>query len=110
MGLKKFLLNSSLISERAYKEIELWEEYLIFAQLLGIAKEVNRQFSTLYPDLSIISESVNILNKEFPNVFFNVFMIFYFDRTIKSVEQVEQKIKLPILGSVQEFNSKRGRK
>ena len=78
MGLKKFLLNFSLISERAYKEIELWEEYLIFAQLLGIAKEVNRQFSTLYPDLSIISESVNILNKEFPNVFFNVFMIFYF--------------------------------
>ena len=39
-----------------------------------------------------------------------IFMIFYFDRTIKSVEQVEQKIKLPILGSVQEFNSKRGRK
>jgi len=31
------------------------------------------------------------------------FIIFYFDRTIKSVEQVEQKIKLPILGSVQTF-------
>lgn len=31
-----------------------------------------------------------------------VFIIFYFDRTIKSAEQVEQKIKLPILGSVQE--------
>lgn len=30
-----------------------------------------------------------------------LFIIFYFDRTIKSVEQVEQKIKLPILGSVQ---------
>ena len=30
-----------------------------------------------------------------------LFTIFYFDRTIKSVEQVEQKIKLPILGSVQ---------
>lgn len=29
------------------------------------------------------------------------FIIFYFDRTIKSVEQVEQKIKLPILGGVQ---------
>ena len=39
-----------------------------------------------------------------------IFIMFYFDRTIKSVEQVEQKIKLPILGSVQEFNSKRGRK
>lgn len=39
-----------------------------------------------------------------------IFIIFYFDRTIKSVEQLEQKFKLPILGSVQEFNSKRGRK
>lgn len=33
-----------------------------------------------------------------------LFIIFYFDRTIKSAEQVEQKIKLPILGSVGEFN------
>jgi capsular polysaccharide biosynthesis protein capA len=33
-----------------------------------------------------------------------LFIIFYFDRTIKSAEQVEQKIKLPILGSVEEFN------
>lgn len=33
-----------------------------------------------------------------------LFIIFYFDRTIKSAEQVEQKIKLPILGSVEECN------
>ena len=33
-----------------------------------------------------------------------LFIIFYFDRTIKSAEQVEQKIKLPILGSVEEFS------
>lgn len=32
-----------------------------------------------------------------------LFMIFYFDRSIKSVEQIEQKIKLPILGSVQKL-------
>lgn len=32
------------------------------------------------------------------------FIIFYFDRTIKSKEQVEQKIKLPILGTVQVYN------
>ena len=31
-----------------------------------------------------------------------VFIIYYFDRTIKSVEQVEMKIGLPILGVVQE--------
>ena len=33
-----------------------------------------------------------------------LFIIFYFDRTVKSIEQVEQKIKLPILGGVQEYN------
>lgn len=33
-----------------------------------------------------------------------VFLIYYFDRTIKSVEQVEQKVKLPILGSVQDMD------
>lgn len=38
-----------------------------------------------------------------------VFMIFYFDRTIKSLEQIEQKVKLPILGSVQDI-SKGGKK
>ena len=38
-----------------------------------------------------------------------VFIAFYFDRTIKSVEQIEQKIKLPILGSVEEYQ-KGGRK
>lgn len=32
-----------------------------------------------------------------------LFIIFYFDRTIKTVEQVENKIKLPILGSVQVY-------
>lgn len=37
-----------------------------------------------------------------------LFVIYYFDRTVKSVEQVEQKIKLPILGSVQDI-SKGGR-
>ena len=34
-----------------------------------------------------------------------LFVIFYFDRSIKSVEQIEQKIKLPILGSVQKIGN-----
>lgn len=39
-----------------------------------------------------------------------LFIIFYFDRTIKSVEQIENKIRIPILGSVQELNVKDGNK
>ncbi len=39
-----------------------------------------------------------------------LFFTFYFDTTIKSVEQVEQKIGLPILGAVPSYNSKRRKK
>ncbi len=39
-----------------------------------------------------------------------LFLIFYFDTTIKSVEQVEQKIGLPILGAVPNYNIKRRKK
>ena len=31
-----------------------------------------------------------------------LFIIYYFDRTIKTTEQIESKIKLPILGSIEE--------
>lgn len=52
LGLKKFLLDYSLINERSHIEIKLWEQYLIYAQLLGISKEVNKEFSSVYPDYS----------------------------------------------------------
>ena len=48
-GLKKFLLDFSMLPERGYFEVHIWEEYLIFAQLLGIADKVEEQFSRLYP-------------------------------------------------------------
>lgn len=50
-GLKRFLLDYTLIKEREAIEVHLFEEYLIFAQMLGIAKKVAKQFSELYPDL-----------------------------------------------------------
>ena len=33
-----------------------------------------------------------------------VFILYYFDRTVKTTEQVETKIGLPVLGTVQDFN------
>ena len=55
-GLKKFLLDFSIMPEREYFEVHLWEEYLIFAQLLGIADKVEEQFSKLYPNFSKVSK------------------------------------------------------
>lgn len=49
-GLKKFLLEFSRMPESNYYEVHIWEEYLIFATLLGIADRVEEQFSRLYPN------------------------------------------------------------
>ena len=50
-GLKKFLLGYTLIKDRYAIEVELFEDYLIYAQVLGIAKQVSKQFKELYPDI-----------------------------------------------------------
>ena len=50
LGLKRFLLDFSLIHERGVKEAVLWQEYLIYAHLLGIADRVAPQIRKLYPD------------------------------------------------------------
>jgi len=36
--------------------------------------------------------------------------MFYFDTTIKSVEEIEEKIKLPVLGAVPKTNLSKGGK
>lgn len=50
LGLKKFLLDYSLIDERRHKEVKIWENYLICAHLLGITDEVKSQFKEIYPE------------------------------------------------------------
>lgn len=55
LGLKRFLLDYSLINKREAIEVKLWEDYLIFAQILGIAKKVSEQFSKLYPEMNNLS-------------------------------------------------------
>lgn len=50
-GLKKYLKEYSLIKDRKAIEVELFEDYLIFAQMVGIAATVASQFNELYPDV-----------------------------------------------------------
>lgn len=56
IGLKKFLQDYSLIEERKHIEVAIWEKYLIYAQLLGIAKEVNKEFKDIHPDYSELGQ------------------------------------------------------
>ena len=50
MGLKKYLNDFSLISEREINETIIWKEYLVYATLFGIADKVIKQMKEVYPD------------------------------------------------------------
>ena len=50
-GLKRYLNEYTLIREREAVEVQLFEEYMIFAQLMGIARKVAKQFKDIYPDV-----------------------------------------------------------
>lgn len=50
-GLKKYLKEYTLIKDREAIEVAIFEEYLIYAQILGIAKEVAKEFKDLYPEI-----------------------------------------------------------
>ena len=50
-GLKNFLNDFSNIKDRESIEVKIWDEYLIYAQIFGIAKKVAEEFKKLYPDV-----------------------------------------------------------
>ncbi|MCI9131698.1 DUF2207 family protein [Thomasclavelia cocleata] len=52
MGLKRFFLDFSSIEEKEVIEVKLWEEYLMFASILGIADKVEKQIGTLCPEFN----------------------------------------------------------
>ena len=49
-GLKRFLKNFSNLGKAYPIEVNMWEEYLMFAQILGIAKQVAKDVREIYPN------------------------------------------------------------
>ena len=56
-GLKKYLIEFSNIDTKEVMDVHLWDEYLMFAYLFGIADKVARQLKNMYPE---IMEQVDI--------------------------------------------------
>lgn len=67
-GLKKYLEKYTLIKDREAIEVATFEEYLIYAQLMGIAKKVAKQFKELYPNIIEESNFCNYDNIIFINM------------------------------------------
>ena len=50
-GLKKYLQEFSDMKHKEAIEVTLWDEYLMFAYLFGMADKVAKQFKNLYPEI-----------------------------------------------------------
>lgn len=48
---RNYLNEFTLSSERSAEDVAMWKDYLIYAQMFGIADKVAKQFRTLYPDM-----------------------------------------------------------
>ena len=51
LGLKEYLLDFSLIGERGIQEAVIWQDYMVYATLFGISKQVMKQFKELCPEI-----------------------------------------------------------
>lgn len=49
-GLKQFLIDFTNIKDREAIEVHLFDEYLMFASIFGIADKVAKQFKEIYPE------------------------------------------------------------
>lgn len=66
-GLKNFLNEFSQIDKKEPIEVKLWNEYLMYAQIFGIADKVMERFKNLYPE---IIEDMNNYNLDFDTFVF----------------------------------------
>ena len=58
MGLRNYLLNDTI--EKGKIEISKWEEYYIFANLLGIEENVKQKFNKTCPEYDIMSTILGV--------------------------------------------------
>ena len=88
-GLRKYLDDYTLINERGVEEIEIWDNYLVYAQIFGIAEKVLKQLKKLYPD--------NIRKIETYNDNMNMSYIYYRSLT-RGINTYHQKMSKAEVG------------
>ena len=64
-GLKHYMEDFSLLNEKEVPQIVLWEKFLVFATVLGIANKVLKQLKIVYPN---IDEITNINTYSYINI------------------------------------------
>lgn len=60
-GLKSFFKEFASLNEKEPIEVMLWQEYLMYAQIFGIADQVAKDFKKIYPDVLTDNTYDNII-------------------------------------------------
>ena len=55
-GLKKYMEEFSLLKDKEVPHLVLWEKYLVYATVFGIAEKVIKQLKIVYPQISEIDD------------------------------------------------------
>ena len=63
-GLRRFLKDFTLIQDRGVVEVGLWNNYLIFASLYGIADQVIKDFKKVCPEYFTLSQTIATQTQE----------------------------------------------
>lgn len=58
VGFQRYLMDFSLVGERNMEEVGLWKDYLVYASLFGIAKQVRKDMVKVAPDAARLDELV----------------------------------------------------
>ena len=63
-GLRRYLKDFTLIKDRGVVEVKLWNNYLIFASLYGIADQVMKDFRKVCPEYFTLSSAAGLLDND----------------------------------------------
>ena len=58
-GLKKYMEDFSMLDRREVPELVIWEKYLVYATVFGVAEKVIKQLKIVYPNFEEITSGVN---------------------------------------------------
>ena len=63
-GLRRYLKDFTLIKDRGVVEVKLWNDYLIFASLYGIADQLMKDFRKVCPEYFTLSSAAELLDDD----------------------------------------------
>lgn len=63
-GLRRYLKDFTLIKDRGVVEVKLWNDYLIFASLYGMADQLMKDFRKVCPEYFTLSSAAGLLDDD----------------------------------------------